>query len=308
VREEGRSAPIDGASALSSGKGRIVLLLWFGLAVSALAAEAAQAKRAAPLKSAYFNTSDGVRLHVFETRPSAALAQAPVLAFVTGWSMPAAIWEAQLTGLSAKFPTAALDPRGQGMSEVPAVGYTVERRARDIAEFVKRYPRVILIGWSLGALEALHYVHAHGDANVVGLVLVDSSVGEQPKPPDGRFTESLATDRQKTLENFVQAIFRSKRPPDQYRALLQGAMRMPLQASIDLLSYLQPREHWRDIAWTFQKPLLYVVTPQFAAQAGNLQRNRPGTQIEVFAQAGHALFVDEPQRFNALIEQFVQGL
>ena len=81
---------------------------------------------------------------------------------------------------------------------------------------------------------------------------------------------------------------------------------MPRQASIDLLSYPQPREHWRNIAWAFRKPLLYVVTPQFAEQAKNLQLHRPGTRIEVFQQAGHALFVDEPQRFNALLEQFLR--
>ena len=52
-------------------------------------------------------------------------------------------------------------------------------------------------------------------------------------------------------------------------------------------------------------PLLYVVTPQFAAQAGNLKRNRPATEVAVFERAGHALFVDEPDRFNALLEGFV---
>jgi len=52
--------------------------------------------------------------------------------------------------------------------------------------------------------------------------------------------------------------------------------------------------------------LLYVVTPQLAEQAGNLQRNRPGTETAVFERAGHALFVDEPERFNALIEDFAQ--
>jgi pimeloyl-ACP methyl ester carboxylesterase len=51
--------------------------------------------------------------------------------------------------------------------------------------------------------------------------------------------------------------------------------------------------------------LLYVVTPQFAEQAANLKRHRPGTRIEVFAEAGHTLFVDEPQRFNALLENFL---
>lgn len=260
------------------------------------------------MKSSYFKTSDGVRLHVLESQGKPASGRAPVLAFVPGWSMPAAIWEAQLSALAARHRVVALDPRGQGRSDIPADGYTVERRSRDIAELVQRYPRVVLIGWSLGALEVLHYVHEHGDTKVAGMILVDSSVGEQPKPPEGRFTESLAQDRQKSLESFVHAIFRSKRPPEQYRALLEGALRMPLQASIDLLSYPQPREHWRDIAWAFGKPLLYVVTPQFAEQAGNLQKNRPGTRIEVFEQAGHALFVDEPARFNRLVEDFVRGL
>lgn len=260
------------------------------------------------MKSEFFQTSDGVRLHVLVSAAPAADPKAPVLALVTGWSMPASIWAAQFAGLAPKFRLAALDPRGQGRSEVPSHGYTVERRARDIAEFLQRYPRVVLVGWSLGALEALHCVHEHGDDRVAGLVLVDSSVGEQPKPPEGRFTESLAHDRRKALDAFVHAIFRTRQSPERHRELLSGALRLPLQASIDLLSYPQPREHWRDIAWAFRKPLLYVVTPQFAAQAGNLQKNRPGTRIEVFEQAGHALFVDEPKRFNALVEDFVRDL
>lgn len=278
-----------------------------GLVAAAAVCAASAAERSAAVKSDYFTTSDGVRLHVLES-PSLPGATTPVLAFIPGWSMPASIWAAQLSGLARRYRTAALDPRGQGRSEVAADGYTVQRRARDIAEFLQRYPRAVLIGWSLGALEALHYLHDHGDDRVAGLVLVDSSVGEQPRPPEGRFTEQLAQDRHKSLESFVHAIFRSRRPDEHYRALLRDALRLPLQASIDLLSYPLPREHWRDIAWAFGKPLLYVVTPQFAAQAGNLQRNRPGTRIEVFEQAGHALFVDEPQRFNALIEDFVRGL
>jgi microsomal epoxide hydrolase len=260
------------------------------------------------ISSSHFPASDGVRLHRLEAFPPGAPAGAPVLAFIPGWSMPAAIWDAQLRTLGARHRCAALDPRGQGKSEVPAQGYTLKRRTGDIAEFLAAYPQVVLIGWSLGALECLHYVHTYGAGKVAGLVLVDSSVGEQPPPAEGNFTERLRLDRAKTVEAFVRAIFRSKRAPQEIRQLVAGALRLPAQASIDLLSYPRPREHWRDIAWAFDKPLLYVVTPQFAAQASNLQRNRPGTRIEVFERAGHALFVDEPERFNALIDDFVQGL
>jgi microsomal epoxide hydrolase len=260
------------------------------------------------LISGELETSDGVRLHVLEAAARHVSPRLPVLAFVPGWSMPASIWSAQLRGLGTRYRTAALDPRGQGRSEVAAGGYTPERRAQDVAQFVARYPRVVLIGWSLGALECLEYVHLNGHDTIAGLVLVDSSVGEQPPPPEGHFTESLKGDRARVVEAFVRAIFRTRRTPEEIHDLVEGALRLPAQASIDLLSYPRPREHWRDIAWAFPKPLLYVVTPQFAEQAGNLQRNRPGTRIEVFKQAGHALFVDEPQRLNGLIEEFVRGL
>jgi pimeloyl-ACP methyl ester carboxylesterase len=67
-----------------------------------------------------------------------------------------------------------------------------------------------------------------------------------------------------------------------------------------------PREHWRAAAHGVQAPLLYVVTPQLAEQAANLRRNRPATETAVFEDAGHALFVDEPERFNALLEDFAR--
>jgi microsomal epoxide hydrolase len=83
---------------------------------------------------------------------------------------------------------------------------------------------------------------------------------------------------------------------------------MSLDDSIALLSYPFEREHWKQIAHAFAKPLLYVVTPQFAAQARNLKKNRPATRVEIFERAGHALFAEEAPRFNALIENFAAGI
>jgi pimeloyl-ACP methyl ester carboxylesterase len=51
--------------------------------------------------------------------------------------------------------------------------------------------------------------------------------------------------------------------------------------------------------------VLYVVRPRWAAQAENLSRNRPGTETAIFTNVGHALFVDDPIRFDALLESFL---
>ncbi len=253
-----------------------------------------------------FTTSDGVTLHVIESRPASAAPGAPVIALVPGWSMPASIWRAQLDALGRRHTVVALDPRGQGSSEVPPGGYTLERRAADIAEFLAAYPRVVLVGWSLGALESLEYVARNGESRLAGLVLVDSSVGENPRPGKSDFLDRLKRDREATLDAFMRAIFRTPPAEADLRALVAGAQRMPLEASVSLLSYPVPREHWRDIARSVRAPLLYVVTPQFSAQAGNLKKNRPATGVVVFESAGHALFADEPARFDAVLEEFVE--
>jgi microsomal epoxide hydrolase len=254
------------------------------------------------VEASSFVTTDGVRLGVLEAGPREG---APVIAFVPGWSMPAEIWRGQLEVLAARHRVAALDPRGQGRSEIARSGYTVERRAADIGEFVSRYPKVVLVGWSLGALESLHYVYTHGEARLTGLVLVDSSVGEPPVPRASGFLDRLKRDRVPTVAEFVRAMFRTAPPEDDLAALTDAALRLPPEASLALLSYPLPREHWRAAAHAVRIPLLYVVTPQFAAQAQNLKRNRPGTEVAVFDRAGHALFVDEPERFNALLADFV---
>lgn len=278
------------------------------LATSAPALQAAAVKP----ESTSFHTSDGARLHVLEA--GQAKRGQPTIAYVPGWSMPASIWEGSLAALSATHKVAALDPRGQGTSSIPKGGFTTERRAEDIREFVARYAPVVLVTWSLGALEALQYVHMHGESKLSGLVIVDSSVGEGPDPPraprpapPSGFQEELRRDRTRAIEDFVKAIFRTPQPEEKLAALRDGALRMPLEASLSLFPGNRiPRERWKKTVNAFKKPLLYVVTPQFRTQAQSLKAHRPATRIEVFENAGHALFVDEPERFSALLADFLQ--
>lgn len=254
--------------------------------------------------SRYFTSSDGVRLHVLEAGAENAGA---VIVLVPGWSMPASIWQAQLSSLGRRHHVVAFDPRGQGRSDIPADGYHIDRRADDLHDLVAQYPRVVLVGWSLGALEALQYLHRHGDAKVAALVLVDSSIGEGPDSGPSGLPDALRRDRRETVTDFIQAIFKTPRTKAEQDKLLEAALRMPLEHSIALFPSTVPRAHWRTLTRGLTRPLLYVVTPQFAAQAHELKAGRPATQVEVFETAGHALFVDEPERFNRLIEDFTRN-
>jgi len=267
------------------------------------------APAAAPvIERASFRTGDGVRLSYLHAGRQDAL---PIV-FVPGWCLPADIWQAQIEVFAATHAVYALDPRGQGGSDVPATGYTADRRAADLHEFLQRLARpAVIVAWSLAGLESLQLVHRHGTRRVAALALVDSSVGEGPAGRgDGvsAFRQRLREDRAAALRDFVAAIFRNPPPEAEHARLAKAMQRMPLAASLDLLAYPQPREHWRAVARAFDKPLLYAYTPQYAMQARLLKRARPATVLAPFDGAGHALFADAPDRFNQQLTHFVNAL
>ena len=253
-------------------------------------------------------TSDGVRLNLLESLPPAPDPAAPTIVLLTGWCMPATIWRAQLAAFGARWPTLAMDPRGQGDSAVPAGGYTVDRRADDLRDVLAGRRRVVLVAWSLGVLEALHYVRRHGSDGLLGLVLVDNSIGEPPAPVASDFLVRLRRERTATIEKFIRGLFAHPPAPAELEALRDAALRMPLEASIALLSYPLPREYWRDTVHGFDRPLAYVVTPHFREQSRHLLQARPSSRVEIFENAGHALFVDEAERFNRLVGDWIPTL
>jgi len=255
-------------------------------------------------QSRYFITSDGVRLHYLEAGPPLG----HTIVFVPGWTMPAWIWQPQISALARQYHVVAFDPRGQGESDAPPSGYEPGRRSQDIAELVGRLTPVplVLVGWSLGVLDTLAYVRAYGDTKVAGLVLVDNSVGEEPPPPPpGPRRPKPVVPHAVAMQRFVASMFQ-RRPSDAYlERLTEATLRTPEPASRALLAYPVPRSYWREAVYSTDKPVLYVVRPGWLSQqAANLAKNRPGTQVAVFNNAGHALFVDEATRFNGLLTSF----
>ena len=272
------------------------------LAVAVAATFAGSPARAA---DRWLTTSDGVRLHLLVEGASTA----PPILFVPGWAMPGWIWKGQLDTFSPRFRTVALDPRGQGSSDVPEAGYTYRRRGEDIAEVVRALGprRVLLVGWSLGVLDELAYVHEHGDEALAGLVLVDNSVGEPPPPKVSAALPHPRTpvERAEQTRRFVASMFHRDPGAAYLDALAAAALRLPPGPAAALLAYPVPRSYWREAVLSVRKPVLYLVRPRLAAQAANLAADSPTAEARVFADAGHALFIDDAARFDAVLADFV---
>ena len=250
------------------------------------------------VQSRFFTTSDGVRLHYLEAGP----ADAPTMVFVPGWTMPAWIWERQIRAFAGDRHVIAFDPRGQGQSQVAHSGYEPDRRGQDIGELIGRLgPKpVLVVAWSLGVLDVLDYVATSGDGRLAGLVLVDNSVGEDPPPTPTTRPRGARMDR----EQFVRGMFHTPQSAEFIERLARASLQLPEPYAKALLAYPKPRTFWRGAVESTAKPVLYVIRPRLAGQAENLVKNHPATETALFSDAGHALFVDEPERFDALVADF----
>lgn len=256
-------------------------------------------------------TGDGVRLSMLTIDAGAEAAGVPVL-FVPGWCLPADLWLPQMRRLARARPVHALDPRGQGESEVPTLGYEADRRADDLFDAIGAIGRpVIVVAWSLAGIELLHGLPRRGDTGLAGVVLVDASVGEGPA---GRgegvaaFRQSLREDRAAALSQFARALFRRPQPAARIDALAGTMARVPLEASLGMLDWGLDRARLRQAARGLRCPVLLAITPQYREQARLHAAARPATRIELFQDAGHALFDDAPERFATMLAGFAAAV
>jgi non-heme chloroperoxidase len=261
---------------------------------------------AATVKSEFFTTSDGVKLHYLESGAG------PTILFVPGWTMPANIWQPQIDYFSRHYHVVAIDPRSQGDSEKTPDGNYPGRRAPDYKELIDHLggSPVVMVGWSLGVQESLTYVQLFGTYKLSGLVLVDLSLYTIPTPEENnrRYEQfhTFQSERRKYTETFVRGMYHKPQPEEYLKSVIEASLKTPTSAGIALISELALNYDERPVLPKLNLPVLAVMTTNNRAAAELIATAVPGGQGEVFEDAGHCLFVDDADRFNTLLETFMK--
>jgi non-heme chloroperoxidase len=259
--------------------------------------------------SAFFTTSDAVKIHYIE-----AGSGRPVV-LIPGWTMPAWIWQPQIDELSKKYHVIAVDPRSQGESDKPTYGHLPETRARDYKELVDHLhlKRPVLVGWSMGCGELMKYVEQFGTDNLSGLVLVDGLLWDKAMPEMfagmSGWMNMLQQDRQKQADGFVRSMYKKPQPEAYYKRVVEASMQVPADSAAVLIYNMIAVPDFSPALAKVNRPLLFAYQPQTQMTADLLKAKLGDkAQLERFDDAGHALFVDDADRFNGVLEKFVDGL
>jgi microsomal epoxide hydrolase len=296
------------------------MLARFCIVVLAVAAAAgfAPAPTTAPVVSSVA-VDAGVELRIL--RAGAETERAPVV-FIPGWSFDADVWRAQMERFGRDRQVIAFDPRSQGRSSVVAWGNTPERRAEDLHAVIQslglsRPP--VLVGWSQGVQDVAAYVERYGDEELAGVVLVDAAVSRgaaaiaaQPAEAAGqlRLLDIYLAHPRDYLRGMMAAIISRPQPSGFVDGLVETALRTPPSIGHSMLiADLYGADRTGSLA-RLTRPALVIASAQspeleiLRVQAAGLANGR----LETVEDAGHAVFLDQPQRFGDLLQAFLDRL
>jgi non-heme chloroperoxidase len=259
--------------------------------------------------SGFFKTSDGIRIHYIE-----AGSGRPIV-FIPGWTMPAWIWQKQIDEFSKKYHVVAVDPRSQGESDKPTYGHLPETRARDYKELVDHLglKQPVLVGWSMACGELAKYAEQFGGENVGGFVLVDGYLSDKASPEMvsgiSGWMNQLQQDRRQQADGFVRSMYKKPQTEQYLKNVVDASVQVPADTAVVLIYNMLAVKDFSTGLSKMNRPVLFAYQPDSQPSADYI-KSKLGDKVrlERFDGDGHALFADEPEKFNRVLEEFVQGL
>ncbi|WP_293794207.1 alpha/beta hydrolase [uncultured Pantoea sp.] len=261
---------------------------------------------------------DGVKLAVQESGNPDGL---PIV-FIHGLLGSHLNWEKQISDaqLQQRYRLITFDMRGHGLSDKPEQESAYrdgKRWADDLRAVINQIHanKPLLVGWSLGGAVITNYLAAYGDGNISGAIYVDGVVELNPTliPAHDVYGAMTASDLKTHLDGeraFLQLCFYQQPDRTTFERLLANAAlaAWPMQRAVPTMTIALEKG-----VKNVRVPLLFIygehdalVNP--AASLARVKRINSRIQTQMFADSGHAPFIEEPARFNRTLATFASAL
>jgi non-heme chloroperoxidase len=258
---------------------------------------------------------DGVKLAVQESgNPNG-----PPVIFVHGLLGSRLNWDAQVQSPELRqYRIITYDLRGHGLSDKPsgAEPYHDGRRwGDDLAAVIKgsHARRPVVVGWSLGGVVISNYLATYGDRDLAGAVYVDGVVeltADQIVDHSQVYRDMNSPKLKTHLDGertFVGLCFNRRPDAETFDRLLANAA----MASWDMQKEIPTMTVFA--AEGLEKarvPLLFIYGGRDAlvdthATLARATALNSRIRSKVYAESGHAPFIEEPDRFNHDLAEFV---
>jgi 3-oxoadipate enol-lactonase len=232
----------------------------------------------------------------------------PVL-FVHSLAGDLSHWNAQLEHLRARRRSVAFDLSGHGASPAAIGRYTIEELAKDVGFVADSLglERIALVGHGVGALIATEYARTHpGRVELLGLVDAPPAPGAWSAGDLQRIRAGLVHAPLATVEQmWAQRAFVGAKLP--VREKIAGSLRRLPRAMVAELTEAALTYDATVGLRAFRGSKFAIVTPDNDTPL-SLHNVVPGFQHTVIKNTGHWIQLDDPARFNAVLDVFLAAL
>lgn len=243
--------------------------------------------------------------------------------FIHGWPLSHKMFEYQFTQLPKHgYRCIGIDLRGFGKSDKPWGDYNYNVFADDVKKVLEtlNLRDVTLAGFSMGGAITMHYMGRHFGERVSKIALLGAAAPCFTKRPDFRygleksacddFIKACYTDRAQLLVNFGKIFFYkedavSPKLGDWFHSL---GMEASPHATAMCLVELRDADLREDMAKINVPTGIFHGTQDKICPfdlAEVMSKGIKGSKIIRFEKSGHGLVVDEMEKFNQELMQFV---
>jgi len=261
---------------------------------------------------------DGVTLAIQESGNP----DGPAIIFIHGLLGSRLNWKRQVDSRQlARYRMITYDLRGHGLSGKPAgqAAYREGRRwADDLAAVMTatQARKPLLVGWSLGGTVISNYLAAYGDQDIAGAVYVDGVIelaADQITAHPDIYRDLLSPDLKTHLDterSFLALCFQRQPDAATFARLLANAAMASwnMQTAVQSMSVAAAEGLGKARVPVL---LLYGAHDALVRPGPAIARARainPRVRSLVYADAGHAPFLEEAERFNRDLSAFIETL
>ncbi|MDQ6765573.1 MAG: alpha/beta hydrolase [Verrucomicrobiota bacterium] len=230
--------------------------------------------------------------------------------FVHGWNCDESVWREQALELQKTTRVITVDLLGHGMSDRPAVDYTMDVQANAVDAVLRDTGVVsaILVGHSNGT-PVIRQFYRMFPAKVRGLVIVDGML--RPYGDAAMMEQFIAPLRgaeyKETVGKFVESMTAPMIDPAERARIKTMMTNAPQSVAVSEMEGLLDPALWRPDK--IEVPVLMILAKQPAWTPEYEQFVRemiPQLDYQMWDGVSHFLMLDKPKEFHAALLDFVQ--
>ena len=269
---------------------------------------------------AYVTVADGTPIYYSDH------GSGPVLVLLHGLMLTAdGFWTRNLGALAETCRVIAIDHRSHGQSGKPLGPHSIRQCADDLKDVLDALDLqdCTLAGVAFGAMVMLEYRRHYGNHRLRKLAIIEAQVrltntpgwehptfGDFPAEAASGFVEACRHSRE-PLTGFLSGAFGTMPDAAEMARMQAQAWLTPTAAAIAYVEDMIAADYRADLA-SIDLPTLLIYgrmnNVPIPSELGQwIAAQVPGARLETFADAGHSPFHEQPERFNALLAEFVHG-